>query len=345
MNKRSKSIASIFATRPEEPELSADNPSRTARVSAGSVRSMKESFSHVERENEALRQSLADGVRIVEVDPSLIDPSPFADRFPDDEDASSFEALKNSIAERGQEVPVLLRVHPKDHTRYQTAFGHRRVRALGSLKRPVRALVRELDDEALAVAQGLENSARQDLTFIERAVFAKRLEDRGQSRVVIQHALTVDKAEASKLITIARAMPDEVLRYVGRAPKVGRGRWQSLAEALKGEGAATRVSRFVAEPPASGTDSDARFAAVLEATRDTRPAAPVERTVLSTSGRRIAALISIGRDAKLTIDRELGPSFADFLAERLPALYEDFVAREGEPDRSGTKPARKKQRN
>ncbi|GGE11705.1 plasmid partitioning protein RepB [Aureimonas endophytica] len=330
MSKRSKSLASIFAARPAEGELSADNAARVPRVSAGSVRSMKESFSQVERENEALRQSLAEGSQIVEVDPFLIDPSPFADRFPDDENSEAFEALKASIAENGQEIPVLLRVHPLDAARYQTAFGHRRVRAARALARPVRAVVRALDDEALAVAQGLENSARQDLTFIERAVFAARLEDSGRSRHVIQQALSVDKAEASKLIAIARGVPERVLRHVGRAPKIGRGRWLALAEALKDPQARARIERRMADLDRVPAESDARFTALLAAASATKAAPPTERSVIAHSGRRIASLIAGDRDARFVIDRDLGPSFAEFLAARLPALYEDYTARMGE---------------
>ncbi|KQT62237.1 MULTISPECIES: plasmid partitioning protein RepB [unclassified Aureimonas] len=328
MNKRSKSVASIFATRPAETELSADN-SRVTRVAAGSVRSMKESFSQVERENETLRQSLQDGLRIVEVDPADIDASPFADRFDDADDPSSFERLKTSIAENGQEVPVLLRVHPLDEARFQVAFGHRRVRAARALERPVRAIVRSLDDEALALAQGIENSARQDLTFIERAVFAARLEARGQSRHVVQQALSVDKAEASKLIAIANAIPADVLRYIGRAPKVGRGRWQALSETLKGQGALGRVHRVITDTDRTEPSSDLRFVAILNAAAKTVKAGAAERSVLAVSGRRIASLFSGGQDARLVIDRELGPAFAEFLAERLPALYEDYAAASG----------------
>jgi len=39
-------------------------------------------------------------------------------------------------------------------------------------------VVRSLTDEQLVIAQGQENSGRTDLTFIERARFAARLEDR-----------------------------------------------------------------------------------------------------------------------------------------------------------------------
>ncbi|MBB3952997.1 plasmid partitioning protein RepB [Aureimonas jatrophae] len=333
MNKRTQSIASLFASRPPETgELSADNPTRAARVPSGSVRSMKDSFSQVERENEALRQSLTDGARILEIDPALVDPSPFADRFPDDEDTSSIDALTSSIRENGQEVPVLLRRHPADPSRYQTAFGHRRVRAARILARPVRAVVREMDDDALAVAQGLENAARQDLTFIERAVFAARLEDQGQGRAVIQRALAIDKAEASKLLAIARSIPPDILSWIGRAPKIGRGRWQALAELAGTADALERIRRHLAATGATPAGSDERFTAALRAGAPAAATAS-ERSILALhSGRRIAALMARGRDARLVIDRSLGADFADFLADRLPALYEDYAATRGEPN-------------
>ncbi|KTR03976.1 chromosome partitioning protein ParB [Aureimonas ureilytica] len=328
MNKRSKSIASIFATRPDAAPLSSDNEARLPRVSSGSVRSMKESFSQIERENETLRQSLSEGARIVEIDPFLIDPSPYADRYPDDENAESFEALVTSMAENGQEVPVLLRTHPLDASRFQTAFGHRRVRAARTLNRPVRAIVREMDDEALALAQGIENSARQDLTFIERAVFATRLEEAGQSRAVIGRALSVDKAEVSKLIAVARSVPEPMLRQIGRAPKVGRTRWQALVEALNGEGAIQRVQRLLFDQ-LPGLSSDERFAAVLEAAKRRPTPAPVERSIIAHSGRRLAQLSAKERDTKLVIDRDLGLDFADFIARHLPDLFDTYERERG----------------
>ena len=60
----------------------------------------------------------------------------------------------------------------------------------------MKAIVRALSDDELIIAQGVENSAREDLSFIERAVFALRLETAGRNRVVIQQALAIDRAEA-----------------------------------------------------------------------------------------------------------------------------------------------------
>ncbi len=81
------------------------------------------------------------------------------------------------------------------------------------------------------VAQGKENSEREDLTFIERAALPPRLEDRKFSREIIMASLSVDKTELSRLISIAR-VPATVVDAIGPAPKPGRGRWQELAELL-----------------------------------------------------------------------------------------------------------------
>ena len=121
MSKRTDTIRSLFA-QPPSPVLSADNnPPEARRVAAGAVRSMKETFSDIERENEVLRARIAGGEHVIEIDRGLIDPSPFADRF-NQEDDPSFEALKQSIAERGQEIPILLRAHGATPGRYQTAL-------------------------------------------------------------------------------------------------------------------------------------------------------------------------------------------------------------------------------
>ena len=115
------------------------------------------------------------GKRWLRLDPALLDASPFQDRLPDDTNAD-LAALTTSIEQEGQKVPIQVRPHPSAPGRYQIAFGHRRWRVMSGLGRPVRALVLNLTDEQLAIAQGIENSARQDLTWIERALFAARME-------------------------------------------------------------------------------------------------------------------------------------------------------------------------
>ena len=65
MNKRIDTIRSLFAQPPAA--LSADNKPTVAAWS-GPVRSMQDTFSDVERENEALRAQLAEAAECLELD-------------------------------------------------------------------------------------------------------------------------------------------------------------------------------------------------------------------------------------------------------------------------------------
>ena len=96
----------------------------------------------------------------------------------------------------------------------------------------MKAIVRQLTDEEVVVAQGRENLDRADLSFIERALFARRLEDSGYERSVIMAALSTDKSDLSRYIAIARRVPEELARQIGPAMKAGRARWAALVEAL-----------------------------------------------------------------------------------------------------------------
>lgn len=329
MSKRTDTIRHLFA-QPPSPALSADNnPPEPRRVASGAVRSMKDSFSEIERENEVLRARVAGSEQVVEIDPALIDPSPFADRFEQEDDDAAFEALKRSIADRGQEIPVLLRAHNSLTGRYQTAFGHRRIRAARLLGRPVKSIVRALSDDELIVAQGLENSAREDLSFIERAVFALRLEAAGRSRAVIQQALAIDRAEASKLVAVAKAVPENLIRAVGKAPKIGRGRWLELAELLRDKAVTKRAQAAAVLPGFTTADSDERFARVLGAAKRNETANAPARQIIEirdSAGQSIADIRASERDVKVRLAKPVGSAFTHFLTRRLPELFEEFRA-------------------
>lgn len=331
MSKRTDTIRSLFSA-PQPDVLSADNISASLpRVSAGAVRSLKDSFSGVERENEELRNKIASGAIILEVDPSFVDPSPLTDRFVDDD--ASFEALKTSIRHRGQEVPILIREHPTTPGRYQSAYGHRRVRAAKELGRPVKAILKELSDTDLVVAQGVENSARQDLSFIERAIFAMRLEDSGHERAIIQEALTIDRAETSKLISVARAVPQDLVAAIGRASKVGRGRWQSLADALKPLGAIKRARAAVAKADFAQQESEDRFILVLSAAKSLSQerscVSSDGQSIVSDAGCTIARIRRTSKEISLSVDQAANAGFAEFLIEQIPRLFDIYSTSNG----------------
>jgi ParB family chromosome partitioning protein len=326
MSKRTQSIRSLFAAGNDMP-ASEEGRQPVQRIASGAVRSLQDTFSEVERENEALRQRIADGELPVELDPAMIDPSPFADRFAE-QDTAAIETLKVSIAEHGQEIPILVRAHPGRPGRYQIAYGHRRVRVAAELGRPIKAFVRDLDDDRLVVAQGIENSAREDLSFIERATFARKLEAAGFQRPLIQAALSVDRAEVSKLVAVAQTVPDWMIVAIGRAPKIGRGRWQELSDLMKQPHAENKARKAKEEKSFEHKDSDERFKAMVRALKmieKIEPAKAARPTIARSSmGAEIATLSLSEKHCKIEISRERDEAFAMFLMDQLPGLYESF---------------------
>lgn len=326
MSKRTQSIRSLFASGADQP-ISEDTRQPVQRVASGAVRSLKDTFSEVERDYEELKQQVADGALPVDLDPALIDPSPFADRFAD-QDRAAVEALKTSIRDHGQEIPILVRKHPSEPNRYQVAYGHRRVRAASELGRPVKAYIRRLDDDRLVVAQGIENSAREDLTFIERAFFALKLEESGFQRTLVQTALSVDRQEVYKLVSVARSVPKWLVDSIGRAPKIGRPRWQELAECLKHADAEKNVRKVTEDASFLRRDTDDRFVVVLRAAKaeDKKTSAflPGPLVAKSPDGVEIATLAVSGKHCKIQMNRDRDEAFAKFVMDRLPDLYASF---------------------
>lgn len=326
MSKRTQSIRSLFAGGSDQ--VAPDETRQPVqRVASGAVRSLKDTFSEVERDYEELKQQVANGEFPVELDPALVDASPFADRFAD-QDVAAVEALKSSIQDHGQEIPVLVRPHPSAAGRYQIAYGHRRVRATSELGMKVKAYVRDLDDDRLVVAQGIENSAREDLTFIERASFALKLEDGGFQRALIQAALSVDRQEVHKLISVARAVPAWLVNSIGRAPKIGRPRWQELADLFK-VGDTEQKARLATEDKSfTHKDTDDRFMSVLRAAKavgvKTLSASPSRLVAKSTDGLEIATLAVGAKRCKIEMNRDRDEAFAKFVMDQLPALYANF---------------------
>ncbi|RBP13051.1 ParB family chromosome partitioning protein [Roseiarcus fermentans] len=270
-----------------------------------------------------IEQKLIEGQVVVELDPALIDNSFVPDRMEATE-AQNAE-FREIIRRHGQSVPILVRPNPSNAERYQVAFGHRRLRAARELGVKVRAVVRSLSDEELVVAQGQENSSRTDLTFIERARFAARLEDRKFSRETIMSALNVDKAALSRLISVATRIPQAVIEAIGPAPAFGRVRWQELTELLEDEGARSRALSFVAEPAFAEMDTDARFEKLAHALKTKTQRVRSEPWVTD-DGTHAARVSRSGKKLTLMFDDRVAPHFGEFVRENLQALYVQYKA-------------------
>ena len=152
----------------------------------GASRSMKLSIDELA----ANAKRVVAGDSIVELDPTLVDPSALKDRIEDDDE--EFILFRDGIRETGQPQSILVRPNDQIPGRYIIVFGHRRARAARELGRPVLAVVKRMDEVAHVIAQGQENTRRKDYSFIEKALFARRLTQMGHSKDVAKASLSVD---------------------------------------------------------------------------------------------------------------------------------------------------------
>jgi len=324
MNKRNASIRSILSGK-SNLETGQDEE-RKKRVESGAVSALKNTFSSLEKDNEGLRAQLEAGDTIIQIDPTFLDVSPFADRF-EEQDSFKFEELKQSIREHGQEIPILVREHPKKPNFYQIAYGHRRAKVAKDLGIFVKACVKKLSDEELVLSQGVENSAREDLSFIERAMFSLKLERAGFARSVIQSALSVDRAEVSKLISVAQVIPEDIIWIIGRAPKAGRVRWMEVADFLSEEKNLINVRENVLTDAFRNLDTDQRFKSLLIwISKYNRNFSEKERRtqVTSRDGTLLAKISQSKKNTRLEFDAVKGSEFFEYLIANLPDIYESY---------------------
>ena len=270
---------------------------------------------------EEIERRLAEGQAVIELDPSTIEPSFVQDRMPGD-----IDGLLASIREQGQQVPILVRPHPQQSARYQIAFGHRRLRAVSQLGLPVKAVVRDLTDEQLVVAQGQENNEREDLSFIEKARFAYHLNKRFPREVVIA-AMSIDKSNLSKMLLLVDALPSELIDAIGAAPGVGRPSWQQLAELIEKKSSPADASRFAMSAEMQALPSADRFKAVIAKLKPSPLPRGLPEVMSTPDGSRIAQLTQSKAKLEIVIDKKATPDFAAFVLNELPALYQEHRAK------------------
>jgi ParB family transcriptional regulator, chromosome partitioning protein len=260
-----------------------------------------------------------------ELDTNDVDPSPFPDRLPDD-GPGDFEQFRNTIETEGQRIPIQVRPHPQSPGRYQVIYGHRRLRAARELGRPVKALVLEMSDRDLVVSQGIENAARQDLTWIERALFAWRMDQTGIKPRDVMAALSIDDAELARMRAVYRKVPADVIESIGRAPKVGRPRWVDFAKRIEEESTAlSSVRKTLSADRVLRSNSNDRFSAALESLKKVRTQPDTDHEVKDHSGKILGRLRVSKKEMRLIVDSPRGAEFAEFVRQELPALVERFI--------------------
>lgn len=304
--------------------LLSSSPSGTESAPVGAIGRSLDAAAQKAKRAEDVERRLAEGLTVVELEPSLIDPSFIADRMESAPDAEA--SLLEAIREQGQQVPILVRPHPGGEGRYQVAYGHRRLKAALGLQRTVRAVVRQLSDEELAIAQGQENNERRDLSFIEKARFAHSLEKQF-GRKAVMASLSIYKSDLSNMLAVVERIPKAIVDAVGPAPKTGRRGWIELADAIAKKGALDVVAKVASSDDFPAQPSDERLAIALAAARPKSSTPRAKTKILHDAKRReIGKVATVGERVQLTIDKKKAPAFAAFVVDRLQDLFREFEA-------------------
>ncbi|MBB2753081.1 UNVERIFIED_ORG: ParB family chromosome partitioning protein [Rhizobium aethiopicum] len=277
----------------------------------------------------AIEEKLATGETVIDLDPALIEDSFVTDRLAHADE--QFRELVEAIRLRGQDSPILVRPHPEKDGRYQIAFGHRRARAAKELGRPVRAVVKKLDDRDHVIAQGQENSARADLSFIERTMFADKLDTLGFDRETIMSALSADKTTVSKMLSVTKRIPAEVLAAIGAAKTTGRDRWHDLSVKFETENISARAIEFSRSAEFETAEPDARFDMLVafvsrrqQSTSSIAAPQPAAHAWQRKDGAVKAKFKDDGKQFTIALKAEKASAFGAYIASNLDRLYEAF---------------------
>ena len=293
----------------------------------GASRSMLSSIGELAAQA-AKAERLIEGETIVDLDTALIDGSFVSDRMENDDEA--FNELVQAMRERGQDSPILVRSHPIKPGRYQIVFGHRRVRAAVQLRIPVRAVVKDLHDRDHVIAQGQENSARANLSFIERAVFADSLQNLGYDKDTVLSALSIDAPMLTRMNSVVKRIPPAVVQAIGPAKGVGRDKWLELTSLLEKPANAAAAIQLIETPSFVQSDKKLRFDFIFSALSSSKK--PLRKSLLarakttwSPDDRSVVATMKNSKKGfNLSISAKHAGVFGQFISDNLQRYYQEF---------------------
>ncbi len=164
------------------------------------------------------------GVSFLEVPVDKIKPNHLQPR--EDVDPESFEALKESIRQKGLIQPIAVR---QVDDGFEVVAGQRRLDAVKSLERStIPAYILDIgDDKSLLEVSLLENIRRADLNPIEVAAGYKKLSDEfGMTQQEISDVFSIDRTSVTNMIRLLK-LPKEIKEEV-RSGNVSMGHARAL---------------------------------------------------------------------------------------------------------------------
>lgn len=183
------------------------------------------------------------------------------------------DKLADSIRENGQQIPILVRIVQGADTAYEIVVGRRRLAAMRRLgESRIKAFVTKMDDREAFVAQGIENSARLETSYIERARAAAQGIDAGYEQKDIAEFLNVSRTLINFMVKSYQALGEPLVLAIGPARGVGRRSWDKLIAAMDRCGVTPDQAAMLVDHDIP--DSVDRFHALVKAVESGRTRRP-----------------------------------------------------------------------
>ena len=178
------------------------------------------------------------------------------------------------------------------------------------------------------LAKGLENAARRNLSFYEKARFAEAIQAAGYDGATVRQVLNLSASGQSHLTKVTQNVPVKIGDLIGAAPKSGRPRWTELAELFLSRKLAERAALDILAKISATANSDERLELLIkEATKRGAKTSSGTREITPLEGVTIKA----GR-ATLSLSVKKSGTSAEFatwlesnLAEIIKKSYAEFA--------------------
>ena len=306
-----------------------------AKTAPGTMMGFLTAQSSAVQEAEVLKarvRSLEGKVPLRKLDPSIIQPSKWANRHEASFLTADFQELKAEIAAAGgnvqpikvRPVSVLNGSTPPAGLNFELIFGHRRHRACAELGIPVLAAIEEASDVSLFEQMERENRGRKNLSAWEQGTMYRRALDDGlySSLRRLAEGLGVDVSLVSKSVSLAR-LPDDLVAAF-QSPLDIQFRWAApLTEAMQKDPDGTLArARAIAE--ARGDLGPAAILANLVGLPDSAPDRSKSQALTISKAGKVAAKLTSDAKGRAVVRFEAG-ALPESKRKALVKVIEDLL--------------------
>ena len=306
-----------------------------AKTAPGTMMGFLTAQSGAVQEAEALKarvKSLEEEAPLRKIDPSIIQPSKWANRHEASFLTADFKELKAEIAAAGgnvqpikvRPVSVLNGSTPTAGPTFELIFGHRRHRACAELGIPVLAAIEEASDVSLFEQMERENRGRKNLSAWEQGTMYRRALDDGlySSLRRLAEGLGVDVSLVSKSVSLAR-LPEAVVAAF-QSPLDIQFRWAApLTEAMQKDPDGT-LSRARAIAETRGDLSAASILSKLVGQREQAHGRSASPALMISKAGKVAARLTADAKGRALVRFEAG-ALPESKRKALVKVIEDFL--------------------